>query len=230
MRRLAAALLLGSSCIPDQGPMMAPFQDCVSCHSGGEAPAWTVAGTWYKGARVTLTDANGKSFTVKGNQAGNFYTAEGLALPITVSVDGVLMASSTSRTTPMHPPYGGCNACHQAWAVITGPNMSPGSNCLASGCHSPGGVGITFVAAGTFPGSATVSLPNGTPKPGGTCSSPTTAGGNTVGNFYIKASGCAAAFPTNATVAGKGTMSPAPRGGCNGGGCHDRNGGGGEGG
>ena len=62
-------LLLASACIPGNGPMMAPFQDCLGCHSSaGSAKSWTVAGTWAKGATITVTDATGRC------PRGNTYT------------------------------------------------------------------------------------------------------------------------------------------------------------
>ena len=83
-------------------------QDCLECHGGGggeeEARAWTAAGTWSRGAHVSITDSAGKSFTIRGNDVGNFYTAESLRFPLTVSVDGTPMPGTVT--------YGGCNRCH----------------------------------------------------------------------------------------------------------------------
>jgi hypothetical protein len=115
-----------AGCIPEEGPMMAAGQDCMECHSSGageeEARPWTVAGTiaGRQGAQVTITDRNGWSFTLRSNQAGNFYTAEGVALPLrTVSVDGSAMPAAVMAKTGQKPQPGSCNA---------------------AGCH-PGGVG-----------------------------------------------------------------------------------------
>jgi hypothetical protein len=220
MRRLPLALLLVGSCIPQDGPMMAPFEDCLSCHaSGGGARTWTAAGTWLEGSRITIVDSHGKTISLRGNQAGNFYTAEGLAFPITISVDGALMATSTAPTTPFVSTYGGCNMCHHAWTLTTGPDMAPGTNCLW--CHGPGGMATgKFVAAGTFP-------PAGRIVQVGSCPPKTT---NAVGNFWILDSECTIpSWPAPASVDGVAMPQPgAPRGGCNGGGCHDRNGGAGN--
>jgi hypothetical protein len=213
MRRLAALtlLVLVGSCIPQEGPMMDPFQDCLACHSsGGDARTWTAAGTWFKGSRIEIVDSNGKTISLRGNRAGNFYTAEGLAFPITIAVDGVVMAASTSPTTPLRSVYGGCNACHHAWAVTTGPNMAPGTDCLH--CHGPSGFATTkFVAAGTFP-------PAGRTVRVGSCPPKTT---NAVGNFYILASECTIpSWPTSASVDASQMPNGAPYGGCNAAGCH----------
>ncbi len=106
MRSLAAALaLLAAGCIPEEGPLMLPGSDCLDCHGGDEAKTWTAAGTWNpEGSHVTITDSKGKSFTLRTNRAGNFYTAEPLAFPLSVSVNGTPMPAAVT--------YGGCNACH----------------------------------------------------------------------------------------------------------------------
>ncbi len=85
-------------------------QDCLECHGGGEARTWTVAGTWSRGASVTITDATGWSLTLRGNAVGNFYTAESLTFPLqSVVVDG---ASMPANAAPDAFRYGGCNRCH----------------------------------------------------------------------------------------------------------------------
>jgi hypothetical protein len=209
-RSAALLLLLASACVPAEGPMMAPFQDCLGCHSsGGDAKTWTVAGTWAKGAAISITDANGKTVSLKGNEAGNFYTAEGLAFPFTVSVNGSVMRSSTSGSViPL--TYGGCNACHHAETITVGPEMAPGAPCL--GCHGPTGMASAkFTAAGTFP-------PAGQSVQVGNRSATT----NAVGNFYVTGT---IGFPANATVGGASMQGGAPHGDCNQ--CHGggRNGG-----
>ncbi len=118
MKRLvAAAALAAAGCIPDPGPMMKPGADCLECHGGGggeeDAVPWTVAGTWNgqgantwsgTGMYVSVQDSAGKSFTIRTNQAGNFYTREPVVFPLTVAVDGARM--------PAQVGYGGCNGCH----------------------------------------------------------------------------------------------------------------------
>ena len=158
MARAGAAVLplLAGACVPAEGPMMRPFEDCLGCHGKGEGKAWTVAGTWAKGARVSVTDANGKTVPMRGNDAGNFYTAEGLAFPLTVSVNGMPMPDIGDPTRTAKVTYGGCNLCHRAEQITIefGPLMLPGADCLA--CHGVGGMAATgpattFSAAGTFP-------------------------------------------------------------------------------
>ena len=108
---LAAALaaVLGAACVPEEGPLMAPGQDCLECHGGGggeeDAKAWTVAGTMGRqGSRIDVTDADGKGVALHAAQNGNFYTAESVRFPLVVAVDGRRMPGTVS--------YGGCNRCH----------------------------------------------------------------------------------------------------------------------
>lgn len=126
MRRLALVALLAAACIPEEGPMMDPGEDCLECHGGGaaDAPAWTAAGTFGgEGRHVSILDANGRSVTLRTNRAGNFYTAEPLAYPLTVAIDGEEMpypvpAPSTPAGTCLEPGLCcagrvcGCNDCH----------------------------------------------------------------------------------------------------------------------
>ncbi len=114
---VAIAALVSAGCIPDPGPMMRPGEDCLGCHGGGggeeDAVAWTVAGTWNgqgantwagTGMSVSIRDSAGKSFTIRTNQAGNFYTRESVTFPLTVAVDGRPMSGTVAD--------GSCNRCH----------------------------------------------------------------------------------------------------------------------
>lgn len=72
----------------------------------------------------------------------------------------------------------------------TGPTMRPGSNCMASGCHSGGGEARRFTAAGTVfsGGNSTAGVAGAvvtiTPSSGAPVALPT----NSVGNFNTSAS------------------------------------------
>lgn len=123
-----AALTLLAACTPENGPTMRPGEDCLRCHGGSPgpklgderpAPRWTLAGTVYatvdadpragvEGALVHVKDANGFSFTLETNLTGNFYTAETVAFPITVTVE------RHGQVNPMDTPspHGACNLCH----------------------------------------------------------------------------------------------------------------------
>lgn len=169
----AMALVLASGCVAGEGPLMAPHQDCLGCHTGGDARRWTVAGTWRRGAKVDVVDSNGKSVTMTGNKVGNFYTAEGLRFPIRVWVDGVQMRQLNGKDLDR----GSCNLCHVNGAEVNvGELMAPGSDCLD--CHRSDGSGIgpAFSTAGTF-----WDVPANTQVTVGSTSTRT----NAVGNFYI---------------------------------------------
>jgi hypothetical protein len=101
----------------------------MECHAAGasedEARPWTVAGTiaGREGAHVTITDQNGWSFTLRSNRAGNFYTAEPVALPLrAVSVDGQAMSATDLAKTATQRHPGSCNACHDGG--VGGGNVS----------------------------------------------------------------------------------------------------------
>jgi hypothetical protein len=200
---------------------MAPGRDCMECHaSGGEARRWTASGTWTRGANVTVTDATGRTVTMRGNKVGNFYTAESLTPPLTVVVDGQEMPA-TALVTAEWPSgrlgYGGCNLCHGGpneiadWA-LSAPLMAPGRDCLP--CHD-GAMALKFTVAGTWPPAQ---------KPGPVVV--VDAGGATVtmtrnaaGNFFTTQP---LQFPLRRVSVGGSDMSPPPGyGGCNA--CH-RNG------
>jgi hypothetical protein len=195
----ALASVLAAGCaVPTHGPLMDPGQDCLGCHDGHAARRWTVAGTWRPGSQITITDAAGKSFALRGNEVGNFYTAEPLVFPLTLSVDG--------RTMPTPASYGGCNRCHGAGgaaSIATGPLMAPGQDCLA--CHD-GAQARRWTAAGTWtrPG-ATVTLTDA----GGQV---VTLTSNQAGNFYTDA---ALVFPLVANVDGLTMPAQVTYGGCN---------------
>jgi hypothetical protein len=112
-RALAAIALLLSACIPEDGPMMRPGEDCLGCHG------FTAAGTVFdvpdavvddgvKGVRVHLTGADGTTVTVRSNEAGNFYTKERLVFPLEVRVE----KDGRSETMDEPAPDGRCNRCH----------------------------------------------------------------------------------------------------------------------
>ena len=119
MRAFLLIALIAAACgVPDDGPLMQPGQDCMSCH-GSRAQSWSVAGTVFgaldsdtgsglSGAKIYLTDARGQSFTLTSNPSGNFYTAEPLQFPLRVQAEanGVRMARSAPVTS------GSCNSCH----------------------------------------------------------------------------------------------------------------------
>ncbi len=128
MRWIALAALAASlACVPADGPLMEPGENCQGCH-GGTGPLylgerrrhgreWTIAGTVYdpanpalgvEGAQVKISDAKGFSFSLRTNQAGNFYSRETVAFPLQACIE------RNGRTTCQQSPVtsGSCNACH----------------------------------------------------------------------------------------------------------------------
>jgi len=113
----------------DGNPQMNPGKDCLVCHSAsGQASnlTFSVGGTVYPtafagtegglfNAEIDILDDNNRKFTLHSNGAGNFYSAEPIAFPATVSitVGGQVFAMQN------RPPMGRCNACH---AVSTNPD------------------------------------------------------------------------------------------------------------
>lgn len=200
---LVVAAALSAACIPSEGPLMAPHQDCLGCHGRGEARTWTVAGTYGgRGSRITITDATGRTFTLHAARNGNFYTAEPVVFPLRVSVDGKEMPDPVKK-------YGGCNACHGPGGVdITGELMAPGSDCLV--CHDGSVAEKVFTVAGTWSrAGATVTLTDGVVTE--------TLTTNAVGNFFTERQ-FASPLSLTARVDGQ-TMEPkVTYGGCNA--CH----------
>lgn len=124
----------GGAATPDAGTACKPVvtanltsghhnagQNCVACHNGASAPLFTLAGTLEQaaggamsGGTITIVDANGVSLDVVSQQNGNFYTAQTLAFPVT------LTASACPTTTSMvsKASAGGCatSGCHVSGA------------------------------------------------------------------------------------------------------------------
>lgn len=101
-----ALLFTSAACVPEEGPLMEPGNDCMECHGGGggeeSGRTWTIAGTiGAQGQKVTVVDAAGKSFSLRVNQVGNFWSSEPVTFPLRASIDGSPM--------PDPVPYGSCN-------------------------------------------------------------------------------------------------------------------------
>lgn len=105
------------------GPLHRPGQPCLLCHDGapGDPQEFSVAGTAFRtasdeqaavGARVQLKAADGSSFTLVSNRAGNFFIEPRTwnpVYPLQVSIDyesqTVSMVSNIGRD-------GACAGCH----------------------------------------------------------------------------------------------------------------------
>ena len=105
----------------ETGAEMLPGENCMRCHQPGKgdpAPEWSAGGTLYagldsdegvEGAKVTLTDTNGKTETVTTNRVGNFHFPKGLERPFKVSIE----FEGKTIEMPGEAPAGNCNTCHQ---------------------------------------------------------------------------------------------------------------------
>jgi hypothetical protein len=113
----------------EESSRMHPGMACISCHSSGEGPRFSIAGTVYptahepddcdgaNGVQVVITGTNG-TVTLTANSAGNFYTRNAVGTPYTATViaNGQTRAMATPQTS------GDCNACH----TQNGDNGAPG--------------------------------------------------------------------------------------------------------
>lgn len=106
------------------GSTMAPGQACIDCHSGGEGPLYTIAGTVYPTAhepdgcnglppnlgqaKVVVTDANGAQTALTVNTVGNFASRTNFAKPYHVKVT----LGGNERAMSAAPSSGDCNTCH----------------------------------------------------------------------------------------------------------------------
>jgi hypothetical protein len=114
---------------------MHPGRDCIACHSReSDAPSFTFAGTVFSersqandcfgraGTVVRIIDANGATFDMGANEAGNFYANRAVALPYTVELyrDG-------EKVNDMKTPQtsGACNSCHTAEGTSVGGAEAP---------------------------------------------------------------------------------------------------------
>ena len=117
----------------EEGSSMAPGQACISCHSQGEGPRYTFAGTVYPTAhepddclgvngsstvQVVITGADGTIHTLPVNRAGNFTLRTRIATPYTAKV----VSNGKERLMATPQTNGDCNSCH----TEAGANKAPG--------------------------------------------------------------------------------------------------------
>jgi len=114
-------------------PLMNPGMACNQCHSSGEGPRLSIAGTVYptvrepdrcdgadasSGAQVVITGADGHTLTLSPNAAGNFYTSTSVAAPYRAKV----VTATGERAMTAAQTSGDCNSCH----TQVGANGAPG--------------------------------------------------------------------------------------------------------
>lgn len=112
------------------GPTHRPGQPCTTCHGGDGpgSPEFAFAGTVYatrtgtgpaSGVDVVFTTANGRTFTARTNEVGNFYvprTDFDVPLPVHVKL---VSGSVTNEMTTRIGGNGGCAFCHRDPAGAT---------------------------------------------------------------------------------------------------------------
>jgi hypothetical protein len=109
---------------------MNPGMACIACHSTGEGPAFSIAGTVYPtahepdrcngfsgSAQIVIVGADGRTTTLTPNTAGNFYSTATIAKPFQAKVvyqgrERVMVAAQTS---------GDCNSCHTQPGAMSAP-------------------------------------------------------------------------------------------------------------
>ena len=103
-----------------EGEDMAPGLPCIDCHSRGEGPTFTIAGTvlgashdgdvctGVDGLTVVVTGADGATVEIPTNAVGNFSWRGKLAKPFTAKVVGPGGENAMTATQS----DGDCNSCH----------------------------------------------------------------------------------------------------------------------
>ncbi len=129
-----------------RGPLHRPGQPCLLCHDGalGDPQRFTIAGTVFQttgsrdaavGVTVNVVDANGASYALSTNAAGNFYVTPDqydptFPLAFDLTFDGLRVQMQTlvggNGTVEAN---GACASCHYDPA---GPS-SPGHVALETG-------------------------------------------------------------------------------------------------
>lgn len=111
--------------------LMHPGVACIECHKK-KGPIYSIAGTVYptahepddcngsasSAATVVITGADGKSFSLSLNSAGNFYTKNAVAKPYRAKV----IAGGKTREMVTPQMDGDCNTCHS----VNGSEKAPG--------------------------------------------------------------------------------------------------------
>ncbi|MBI5511159.1 MAG: hypothetical protein HY903_20555 [Deltaproteobacteria bacterium] len=101
-------------------------KDCLACHDGSTAVAWTLAGTLYDnasgsnaiaGATIIAVDARGRELRLVTQANGNFYTsATGITFPVTVAAS--MCPSEIAMAGGVSSGGASCNSCHASGSRI----------------------------------------------------------------------------------------------------------------
>lgn len=117
-----------------EGAMMRPGEACIACHSRGEGPGFSIAGTIYQtahedldcngdgaaGLQVVISDQNGNvQVTLTPNQVGTFTSSGVISRPYRAKI---VDANGRIREMAALQTSGDCNSCH----TQNGANGAPG--------------------------------------------------------------------------------------------------------
>ena len=122
-----------------EGGDMRPGEACIACHSRGEGPAFSIAGTAYptgheyddcygsaaQGARVDVTDSNNVTRSFTANQAGSFYGNATTGWPV-FPIRAQITFNGKTRMMAGAVSSGDCNGCH----TLAGAQGAPGRVAL----------------------------------------------------------------------------------------------------
>jgi hypothetical protein len=147
---VAAALL---ACVPEEGPLMRPGEDCVRCHRGNagalgptagraaargdgedddDGPPWTAAGTLYASATGPASGVEGGHVTLTDASGRTIRLRTNQAgnfytaesLAFPVRATVEVNGATVAMLAPV--TYGGCNACHGLPAAGDAPGRLAG--------------------------------------------------------------------------------------------------------
>lgn len=105
------------------GPLHRPGQPCLLCHDGdlGDPPEFSIAGTVFQRptgktpanrAKIRLTGADGTTFELTSNSAGNFYVTPGRYSPAYPLEVEVLYQGEVTTMHTLIGRDGSCAGCH----------------------------------------------------------------------------------------------------------------------
>jgi mono/diheme cytochrome c family protein len=109
----------------EEHPEMNPGENCITCHTRDDGPAFSVAGTVYAksaepndcygvpSATIEIVGADNVVHTVKANSAGNFYLNKGSPV-IKLPYKAAVIVDGKRREMVAAQMDGSCNSCHTA--------------------------------------------------------------------------------------------------------------------
>ena len=122
-----------------ESPLMHPGLACIACHSRGEGPDFSIAGTAYptgheyddcngsaaRNARIDVTDSRNVTRSFTANAAGNFYAETSGGWPV-FPIRAQITFNGRTRVMAGAVDSGDCNTCH----TLEGASGAPGRIAL----------------------------------------------------------------------------------------------------